>query len=90
MDGDEGQVWRRWINGRGSVEIGMTSREEYGNGGRPDDIGIDGDGIGSGGDGISRCRSGEPVGDGCLAGVPQPDETFMVGPRIEPVVHSTI
>jgi hypothetical protein len=28
----------------------MTSREEYGNGGHPDDIGIDGDGIGSGGD----------------------------------------
>jgi len=40
----------------------MTSREEYGNGGRPDDIGIDGDGIGSVGDGISRCWSGEPVG----------------------------
>jgi hypothetical protein len=39
---------------------------------------------------VRGCRSGEPVGDGCLAVVPQPNETLMVGPRIEPVVHSTI
>ncbi len=40
----------------------MISREEYGNGGRPDDIGIAGDDIDSGGDGIRWCWSGEPAG----------------------------
>jgi hypothetical protein len=58
------------------VEIGMISREEYGNGGRddgtgritsgrdglPNDIGIAGDGIDSGGDGIRRCSSGGSAG----------------------------
>ena len=64
------------------MEIGMISREEYGNGGRkifrddgtgritggrdglPDDIqvGIAGDGIDSGGDGIRRCSSGGSAG----------------------------
>ena len=36
--------------------------DRRGNGGRPDDIGIAGDDIGSGGDGIRWCWSGEPAG----------------------------
>jgi hypothetical protein len=73
----------------------MTSREEYGNGGReggtgritgghdgrPDDIGISGD---------ARRRRVELRDNGCQAVVPQVKEMCMVGPWIESVVHSTI
>ena len=75
---------------------GGTGRITGGHDGRPGDIGIAGDGIDSGGDGISWCRARrgrgmrELLGNGCKAVVPQANETCMVGLRIEPVVHSTI
>jgi hypothetical protein len=40
---------------------GGTGRITGGHGGRPDNTGIVGDGIDSGGDGTSRCWSGKPV-----------------------------
>ena len=75
---------------------GGTGRITGGHDGRPDDIGMAGEGIDSGGDGISWCRARrgrdmrELLSNGCKVVVPQANEKCMVGFRIVPVVHSTI